>query len=413
MKTPAPVILILTSGPLCRNPRVHKEAEALGSAGYDVTVMTVANIGRFEAYDREILRTAPFRKVALDHLSRRGFPGAASFASRLATWIARRGARLGLQSGQALGPAAALGRMARGFQADLTIVHTEMPFCIGTALMSRGRRVAADFEDWHSRDLLPGAQSFRPVALIRRAERGLMLGSSYASTTSQAMAAALHAEFGGAPPVVITNSFPLAPDLPARSRDRPPSIIWFSQTIGPGRGLEQFLAAWRMTTVPSELTLLGDVDQSYREKLVGRLPPDRRSRLGFKPVMSPAELSLEIARHDIGLALELTFPMSKDCTISNKILQYLNAGLAVLGTGTAGQREVLAHAPGAGLIIDPSQTGDLAALLDSLIGDRPRLEAMGRAARQAAADTYCWERESPRLLGAVERALSAPPPRRP
>jgi glycosyltransferase involved in cell wall biosynthesis len=411
MSSTAPAILILTSGPLCRNPRVLKEAETLGGEGFDVTVMTVANIGRFEVHDREILRTARFRKIALDHLSRRGFAGVRTFASRLATWVARRGVRVGLQSAQALGPAAALGRMARGFPADLTIVHTEMPFCLAKGLLSRGRRVAADFEDWHSRDLLPGAQSARPMALIRDAERELMRRASYTSTTSVALAKALQAEYGGPEPVVITNSFPLQPERPRRPPGGAPSIFWFSQTVGPGRGLEQFLAAWRMTARESSVTLLGDIDEAYRDKLVGRLPPDRRGFLTFKPVVPPADLAGEIARHDIGLALEMDFPMSKDCTISNKILQYLNAGLAVLATGTAGQREVIARAPGAGILIDPAQTGDLAALLDSLASDPSRLDSMGRAARRAAAEVYCWEREKPRLIAAVRDALAAPPSR--
>jgi glycosyltransferase involved in cell wall biosynthesis len=389
---------------------VLKEATALGAAGLRVTVMTVANIARFEAFDREILGTAPFRRIALDHLAAGGPARARAFASRLATWVARRAVRFGVQSPQALGPAGALGRMARGFPADLTIVHTEMPFCIGCGLLARGRRVAADFEDWHSRDLLPEAQSSRPMGLIRAAERELMQRAAYTSTTSHALANALRAEFGGAAPVVITNSFPLQPERPPRPAGAPPSMIWFSQTIGPGRGLELFLSAWRETALPSRLTLLGDVDGGYREKLIRRLPPGRRDWMRFAPVTSPEALSLEIARHDIGLALELDFPMSKDCTISNKILQYLNAGVAVVASGTAGQREVLARAPDAGILMTLSQTGDLAARLDALFSDGARLESMGRAARRAAVETYSWEREAPRLLAAVKDALPHPEP---
>ena len=36
-------ILIISAGHLCRNPRVVKEADALGRAGHDVTVLTVRN----------------------------------------------------------------------------------------------------------------------------------------------------------------------------------------------------------------------------------------------------------------------------------------------------------------------------------------------------------------------------------
>lgn len=404
----APTILILTSGPLCRNPRVLKEATSLGDAGFDVTVMTVANLRRFEAYDAELLKSAKFRKVALDHVSSGGIKGARALASRLRTWLARHAARIGVQSPQALGPAAALGRMARDYSAELTIVHTEMPFCIGCGLIKRGRRVAADFEDWHSRDLLPQTRTTRPMRLIRDAERELIQRSAYTSTTSHAMAAAINAELGGAVPLVITNSFPLQAEPTGKSQVDPPSLFWFSQTIGPGRGLELFISAWRNTACASRLTLLGDVDATYKEKLINRLPAERRDHLRFLPVTPPSVLPTEIARHDVGLALELDFPTSKNCTISNKILQYLNAGVAVLASDTIGQIEVLTRAPDVGIIATLSQTTELTAKLDALLSDRQRLAAMGKAARRAAEDIYCWEREAPRLVAAAESALRRP-----
>ena len=70
-----PSILILAAGPLCRNPRVLKEATTLSKAGFEVTVTSIANNERFEEYDREILRGAAFHRIALDRL-------------RVARWIA-------------------------------------------------------------------------------------------------------------------------------------------------------------------------------------------------------------------------------------------------------------------------------------------------------------------------------------
>jgi len=408
----AQTILVVTCGALSRHPRALKEATALGEAGFAVTVLTVENHASSAAYDRELLQGAPFRRVALDHLARRGLPAWRSAASRLATRLARSGVRFGYESAQALGPARRLGRMARDLPADLTIVHTEMPFWIGCELLARGRRVAADFEDWHSRDLLPEARSARPMRLLARMEQTLLCGAAYTSTTSFAMARALQAAFGGAAPVVLTNSFPLQPAPPPRPADQPPAFFWFSQTIGPGRGLESFLAAWTRTTRPSRLVLLGDVAPDYREGLKRSLPAERGARLEFLPLTSPAELPAVIARHDLGLALELGSPANKDLTISNKILQYLNAGLGVIASETAGQREVLERSPGAGILVALADPAALAGQLDRLLADRPRLEAMGRAARRAAETTYCWEREAPRLVAAVEAALQAPPPAR-
>jgi glycosyltransferase involved in cell wall biosynthesis len=403
-------ILIISTSPLSRNPRVLKEASALGRAGYQVTVLTVANQERYEAFDRKILAGAPFRKIVVDHLSRDWLSLARALPGRCATWLARRAAHHGLKSAQALGPAGALARRARSIRSDLAIVHNELGLRVGVERLRHGGRVAADIEDWHSRDLLPSAQVSRPLDLLERWEGFLLKRAAYASTTSLAMASALQASYGGNLPVVIRNSFPLQPDPAVLPHPGLPAFFWFSQTIGPGRMLEPFMDAWLLTKLPSRLCLLGEVDDAYRQALMNRVTTERRNRVEFLPVVPPWELPSLIARHDIGLAIEEPVPDNRNYTVSNKILQYMNAGLAVLATGTAGQREVLAQAPGAGLIANPRVPGELAAVLDGLIAGPERVAAMGAAARKAAEAVFCWERDEPRLLASVATALGNPPP---
>ncbi|MFA5058387.1 MAG: hypothetical protein WC485_09760, partial [Opitutaceae bacterium] len=232
-------ILIVSSTHLCRNPRAHKEAATLGQAGYAVTVLTVSNHAPSELLDREMLAGAPFRRVVIDHLAPSG-PGAwRAWSDRATTRLARMAmARLHLDMPAALGPARRLLAAARRLPADLTIVHCEAPSWVGLQLLGDGRRVAADFEDWYSEDLLPVDRRHRPLALLRKVEEGLLHRASYISTTSHAMAAALHARYGGFVPAVIRNVFPLPPPPPPRPPDRAPIFVWLSQTVGPGRGLE-------------------------------------------------------------------------------------------------------------------------------------------------------------------------------
>ena len=188
-------ILIITNGHLCRNPRPLKEAETLGRAGYDVTVLAVRNHAASEITDRDLLQGAPFRHESVDLL-----PGFATgrvtvFQRRLLLWAARRAAaKTGLATIRALGPAGALLRRARRLPADLTIVHNEVPHWVGTRLLDDGRRVAADFEDWHSEDLLPAQRAQRPLGLLRRVEQTLLTQAVHTTTTSHALAAALHGQ---------------------------------------------------------------------------------------------------------------------------------------------------------------------------------------------------------------------------
>lgn len=399
-------ILIVTNGALCRNPRIVKEATALGRAGYDVTVLGVNNHAPSEATDAELMRGAPFRREVVNVLA----PGLAGFHYRLSAWLARKGTvAFKWQTPRSLGPVRAQLQRARTLKADLAIVHNEGPHYIGTRLLGEGWRVCADIEDWHSEDLMPQDRVSRPQRLLREVEAALLRRCIHTTTTSHALSAALHARYGGARPHVITNSFPLQPAPNHPITDRPPAFFWFSQTLGPGRGLEHFLAAWARTTKPSRLVLLGEARRGFDELVRQRLPARFREQVSFLPLVPPTELPALIAQHDIGLALEQTFIVNRNLTITNKIIQYLNAGLAVVASDTAGQREVLAHDPTAGIVVETHETTAFARTLDDLIGDRAALLARQQAARRLAENVYCWEREEPRLLALVERALQSSP----
>jgi glycosyltransferase involved in cell wall biosynthesis len=403
-------ILIFTSSHLCRNPRVVKEATTLGKAGFDVTVLTVSNHEQFEHLDRMLVAPRPFRRITLDYTARAPRARLEKLFQRTATWGARQMLRwLRIESALALGPAHVLLRRALALPADLIIAHTEIPLWASAALIRAGRTVAVDIEDWYSEDLLPADRRTRPLKLLRQAEKFALQHARYVSTTSQSMAEALAAAFDAPAPIVVRNVFPLQPHsrLERPAGDEPPSFVWFSQTICPGRGLELFFAAWSQTTRPSRVFLLGGELPGYREKILQLLPPERRHRVGFIPFIPPESLPQKLAEFDLGLALEPHQPISRNLTIANKIFQYLNAGLAVVATDTAGQSEVLRAAPDAGLLVTAHETGELARRLDRLLAEPARLRSMQAAARRAAEEQFCWEHETPRLLAAVEQALAA------
>lgn len=402
-----PSVLILTNGHLCRNPRSLKEAITLGKAGYQVTVVGVRNHPRSDHEDTALLKGAPFRTESLNLLPGAGW---ASVLARLRIKFLREFAARGIfRPIGSLGPAALLLHRAGQAAAHLTICHNEIAHWAGTRLLARGRRVAADLEDWHSEDLLPADRRARPLALLRSVERTLLVRASHVTTTSDSLAAALQQRYGGKRPAVVSNSFPLQPDplVKRPSQARPVRFFWFSQTLGPGRGLEAFLRIWSQWEEASEVVLLGEDRGAYGQQLREMIPPDRRDRVHFRPLVSPTDLPAVIAEHDIGLALEDGSIVNRDLTITNKILQYLNAGLAVLATPTAGQREVLAHGPGAGEFFDPSNPAAALAALRRITDDRARLRQRQQAARNLAAARYCWEQEETHLLALVAGSLQS------
>jgi len=399
-------ILIVTSGALSRNPRPAKEAVTLARAGYEVTVLRPSEGPHYDRLDEELKTDAVYRDEFISPES----GTRARTLDRLRRWLAIRALRLGIEHPASVGASRTLLTRARKIPADLTIVHNEAALWAGMQLMREGRNVAGDIEDWYSQDLEEQDRRHRPLKLLERSEKIMLHHAAYVSTTSESMSAALHQRFGGNPAHVITNSFPLQPN-PRNEQptaEGPPTFFWFSQTVGPGRGLEAFLASWTQMSAPSRLVLLGQPSPGYLDHLLSPLSELQRKRVEVLNLVSPSALPQVIARHDLGLALEKATPANKNHTISNKILQYLNAGLAIVATATAGQSEVFQRSPGVGLLIGQEDSLNLARKLDALVLDRVRLSRCQKAARLLAEERYCWEIETPRLLKLVRDALASP-----
>jgi glycosyltransferase involved in cell wall biosynthesis len=96
---------------------------------------------------------------------------------------------------------------------------------------------------------------------------------------------------------------------------------------------------------------------------------------------------------------------SRDLTVTNKLLQYLLAGLAVVASDTEGQREVAEQAGEAVVLYPSGEPGALASQLNALLGSPERLSRAKAAALTAAEQIFCWERQEPVLLESVTRAL--------
>lgn len=239
-----------------------------------------------------------------------------------------------------------------------------------------------------------------------------MRRGGHVTTTSEALARELAHEFEASAPAVLYNGFPWADrsQLDGRIMDRKslerPSLHWVSQTIGPGRGLEQLFTALRQVPVPVEVHLRGACSAGEAARLRSLFPYRSGHELFLHGLVPPGELLSRIAEHDIGLALELEEPRSTYLTVSNKILHYLLAGTAVIATATDGQREVARAAPHAVRLCRDGEVESMAREITDLVGVAGSLRAAKAAALEAARTRFSWEAQVPVLLDSVERALS-------
>ncbi len=137
------------------------------------------------------------------------------------------------------------------------------------------------------------------------------------------------------------------------------------------------------------------------------IPEQWRSQLFIHPLVSNQDLPHRIAEHDVGLALETPFCKSRDLTVTNKLFQYLQSGLATMATNTAGQREIMAQIPEAGELIPYDDPLALAEAINTYGHDRDRLKKAQRAAYQVGQTKFCYENQTQSLLNLLNQALSA------
>jgi glycosyltransferase involved in cell wall biosynthesis len=410
-------VAILTAASLSRNPRVLREAEAVARAGFEVVVYGAAIHAAQGQIDEALANLHGFAFKSVLPVGEGGFKSRLlSIWRRIRTRIGADSYRyLHIENTWQLGPAVVeLAKQARKVRADFCIAHLEQAMWVCAQLECSKSRIGIDMEDWYSEDLLPDARKFRPLRLLRELERKLLTTSAHSTCPSRAMSDALAEEFGCPPPTVVYNALPWADrtSIDGVSRDRRdrslPSIHWFSQTLGHGRGLEDLVAALPLLNHEAEIHLRGNPVSGFEDWLAHRVPGAWRGRIVVHGVVPSTELLSRIAEHDIGFAGETPLIRSRDLTVTNKILYYLLAGLAVVASDTSGQREVAAQAPG-GVILYPSgDASALAACLDALLVSAEALGRAKSAALDAARQTFCWERQEKLLMESIEHALRSP-----
>jgi len=115
-------------------------------------------------------------------------------------------------------------------------------------------------------------------------------------------------------------------------------------------------------------------------------------RLKVHGLVENEVLLSRIAEHDIGFCGEPKFPANKNLTISNKFFQYLQAGLAVIASETAGQKEAAKEAGEAVFVFPLQKPGELRVGLEQLFNS-PELLHARKQESWAAGSRLSWEAE--------------------
>lgn len=404
-------ICLVTPGHLSTNPRLVKEADALVSAGYDVSIVSSRFIEWADEVDREFEnRSWRVEKVSFGPIAGRFTHIFQSFRRRAALSLYK---IVGLMPEMAFHPViSALSHAASANPADLYIAHNlaALPAACRAA-RKNGALLGFDAEDFHSGELSDAPENALLIKLAREIETRYLPLCDYLTAASPGIARAYVDAYGVKEPEFILNVFPRS-ESPEGVTDKgntatSPSVYWFSQTIGSDRGLETVIKAIGMSRTRPSFYMRGNPTVGYREKLIAlALQYGIADRLCFLPTAAPGEMINLASGYDVGVASETESSTNHKLALSNKIFTYILAGVPVLASSTPAQSEISQDMPGAVFLYPTQDAQALASRIDELLLSPGVLAKARQESWKLGQERFNWEIEQQVFLQVVRATLS-------
>lgn len=224
-------------------------------------------------------------------------------------------------------------------------------------------------------------------------------------SSSREVSAAYAESYGIDLPLAAYNSPAIVQDLPKR-KGGTLNLYWRNSVIGFGqRGLDDILEA--MTKLPTDvhLYLQGNLGHDGGVVLRQRIAElDLVTKVSILPPHPLGGAVKSAALFDIGLCLERKGPRNHDLTVSNKMLDYHMAGLAVIASDLPGLASVIEQS-GGGLLYEPGNVEALISAVESLRTNPARLALFQQNARKFALRSANMEIEICRVAEALQAKL--------
>lgn len=250
-----------------------------------------------------------------------------------------------------------------------------------------------------------GYASFR--TLVAMVERLVIPRAAATITTTDARAKFFSRAYGVERPIVLQNRPRYQPRFTSRrlreelALEKPWPIILYQGGLQQGRGLETLVSAAANVEGAYLVFIGGGRLEKILHDLAARL--NIRDRVFFIPTVSLSNLPSYTASADIGVQ-----PIENTClnhftTDSNKLFEYVIAGLSLVTSDLPEIRKVVREND-LGLLVPPGDSRALTLALQTLVDDA-QLRERYRKASLAAAKELNWEQQEHKLTELYEKIM--------
>jgi glycosyltransferase involved in cell wall biosynthesis len=156
-------------------------------------------------------------------------------------------------------------------------------------------------------------------------------------------------------------------------------------------------------SVPYRLTLFGEGRESSEFRAYARALGLSGTQADFRGQVPNSEALAALSEADVGIIPHYA-DESWHTTVPNKLFDYMAAGLAVVASNARPAARIVRDT-GAGLVYRHPDPADLERAIVELADPELRL-ACARRGQRAVRETYNWERDTTRLLNALQDTVN-------
>ncbi len=193
----------------------------------------------------------------------------------------------------------------------------------------------------------------------------------------------------------VINGFPQSEFTePQKIKSAKLKVIWFSQNINPGRGLEKFISVMGEMKDDIELHLVGELCENNRKLMFN----DNGHNIIIHAPMKQMELHRFLSTFTVGLVTDPPINRNRELAVTNKIIAYSQAGLYILSVSADGHNQFLQESE-----LDFNIVGDnnneIRKAIVALIENYENIES-GKNKQYDYAKKYSWESINPAIIEA-------------
>jgi glycosyltransferase involved in cell wall biosynthesis len=221
-------------------------------------------------------------------------------------------------------------------QFDWVIAHNPPAFFPAYVYAKKNNsKLGFDIEDYHPGEDLNEKLSSRMLIMMVK----LLPKLNYCSFAAPLIQMELESKILYKSPnwFTVINGFSQKEFISPKSINSPKiKLVWFSQNISKGRGLEKFLTVLNEFDNEFELNLVGSLSEKSKNFIL-----QSNKMVVIHEPMSQRNLHEFLSSCHVGLALDPPVNKNRELAITNKIIAYAQSGLFIISMSAAGQNAFL------------------------------------------------------------------------